>query len=437
MVVIGKTARRCLSLTAAFAWAFVAAGQHASAQTAAQQDLQSLLTAQSVSSSSVFSKPSRDALGVPVGGWLVYPQITVGGIFDDNVYQTSSFRKQVLGIGIRPSFTADYNGGIHKTLVYGNLDARIYPDQSRATTVGGQIGFQQSYEPTPDVVARAFGDFTRSVNISSTGSTLTGSSTVITYPSLVNTFSGGVSAKKSFDRFFIASGVNVIVTGYENATNTIGVPVNLQAQSGVTTQVYVRGGYLVTPLVYAFVEPSGNWQRYRAGGYFDSSGYRIVGGLGTDRISLFRGEVYGGYQEQNFDTPGIGSVSGGIFGGKLFYYPTRDITAQFQLNETIGTSATSTISAGTGVTKTTAAAARVNYELSRAWNAGLTGGYSHVIYIGGARRDDNYSLGAYTSYYFTRNLGISLDYNYNQLRSNVSGVGYNRNVIFAGATYKY
>ena len=46
-----------------------------------------------------------------------------------------------------------------------------------------------------------------------------------------------------------------------------------------------------------------------AGTIYNSEGYRVVGGLGTDRISLFKGEIYAGYQQQLYDYTPFGSPS--------------------------------------------------------------------------------------------------------------------------------
>src|SRR5262249_58424604 len=67
------------------------------------------------------------------------------------------------------------------------------------------------------------------------------------------------------------------------------------------TNYWVTGriGKNFTPQIYAFAEASGIFQRFN-NSTFDTNGYRVTGGVGSaDPESLFRGEVYGGYQAQH------------------------------------------------------------------------------------------------------------------------------------------
>ena len=55
-------------------------------------------------------------------------------------------------------------------------------------------------------------------------------------------------------------------------------------------------------------------------------GYRVVGGIGTERISLFNGELYGGVMAANFADPTIAQQTWPIFGGRVSWFPTRFVT---------------------------------------------------------------------------------------------------------------
>ena len=85
-------------------------------------------------------------------------------------------------------------------------------------------------------------------------------------------------------------------------------------------------------MFYAFVEPSVNW-RVNEGVFSDTRGQRIVAGLGSDYIGLFRGEVFGGYQRQTSPNPGAKDNDGVVFGGSISYYPTRALTFTLSLDQ--------------------------------------------------------------------------------------------------------
>ena len=60
--------------------------------------------------------------------------------------------------------------------------------------------------------------------------------------------------------------------------------------------------------------------------------------MGSDRISLFNGEIFAGYAQQRFDDPTIGEVSIPVVGGRVSWYRTRDLTFTFSGDRTFGTS---------------------------------------------------------------------------------------------------
>ena len=89
------------------------------------------------------------------------------------------------------------------------------------------------------------------------------------------------------------------------------------------------------PSFYVFAQGDGIFQRFD-NSVFNTNGYRVIGGVGTnDTSSLFKGEVYGGYQfqdqnQQNVLTLGVPAALGipqdagnGVFGGRLSYFPTE------------------------------------------------------------------------------------------------------------------
>ena len=131
------------------------------------------------------------------------------------------------------------------------------------------------------------------------------------------------------------------------------------------------------PGVYAFGEVDGIWQRFN-NSIFDTNGYRVLGGIGTDaKNSLVRGEVYGGYQFQHQEQqqlPGFGipqDSDSPVFGGRVYYYPTPYWTLIASVDEVLSmaTILSPTIPFGTPNFQTTALL-QTTYGLSRQWSIG-------------------------------------------------------------------
>lgn len=393
-------------------------------------DGQSLLSPRSISKSNPLDRPSRDYVGVPVAGWMLYPTLLAGVVFDDNIYQTSQNKTAATGIRVRPSLVAVYSNGIHKAALYGEADARFYPSQDNGNVVEGRLGGVYTYEMTRDLVFRVQGEVSRHTDVFNEAR---GVGVTNVAPQRYNQYLGAVSAQKTFGRFFTALGATSLRRSYAETSNPYGT---LPDQTVMTLSG--RAGYWFTPLLYGFVEPSVNWRRFDQQSGFDSRGYRVVGGVGSDRISLFRGELFAGYQQQNFESAVFGSVGGGVFGGRLFWYPTRALTLGVQVDQTIGESTAASLATPLGsATRNTASQFKVDYALARAWSATARLGHEHVTYVDGPRRDNRWLAGATVNYDVMRNFGVALDYQYARVESNQAFASYDKNVVTLGATYKY
>ncbi len=223
--------------------------------------------------------------GMPIEGWLFFPTFFAGGVFNDNIYNTTSNRKSASGLRLRPSFEASNGNGIYQTTVYGTLDAQIYPGRSEsgsslasslpttsANNIQGRAGFSQIYKPTEDLTFDVIFDYSRQIGRFGSGFGAGGPSIYVPnaivptgVPQYSNQWTGLVSvAKKITDRSFVElrGGIQGLI--YQNPQNFpinfalpgVGTPVSAQ-QNGAIYTASVRAGYWVAPAFYMFVEPGG------------------------------------------------------------------------------------------------------------------------------------------------------------------------------------
>ena len=116
--------------------------------------------------------PTRDYQGLPVFGWMLFPELTVGAVFDDNINGTATNKDSGVGSRVRGSFTAERAAGIHNTLLYGSGDFRYYPGVDDGAQVEGRIGAAHVYEAQRDLVFRFQGDASRQEGILGSGTGL-------------------------------------------------------------------------------------------------------------------------------------------------------------------------------------------------------------------------------------------------------------------------
>ena len=417
--------------------------------------------------------------GLMLGAWTLYPKIYVGAVWDDNVHQQATGVPDTSRTGARavPYLAALYDGGIHRSTVYGVADARFFD----ANTISATAGLTHRYEAMRDLVFTGFANYTRQTDLFTSalnfnngaiGPTISAESNIpiilnpfgttpTVNPSAYNQYTGGGSVTKTFDNTsFVALSGTVFHIAFDNTGNL--PPGNPFQTSLDGTSYWLTGriGYNVTPSLYVFAESSGIFQRFNNSS-FDTNGYRVMGGVGSvDPNSLYRGEIYGGYQAQELvngsgilldangvpiTINGVGipssiptNTNSGIFGGRLYYYPTRYWTLVAAVDETLGVSTTLSPTTPAGIPLlATNAILQSNYNISQWWWVGARVGYTRSKFFGFDRLDNGWMAGASFNYEVWRNLLLTLDYQYSTVHSDAVLSDFTRNVYTAGLTYKY
>jgi hypothetical protein len=368
--------------------------------------------------------------------WLIYGNLAVGGVYDSNVFASPN-QQAVYGTRFQPSVIAARNTGIQRTLVYGVGDLRYYPSLGRTDLVSTSAGLAHVWEIQRDLVFRTQFEATRGLQGSSLVSAVNGAGVLYTQPVNYTSLFASTSIEKSFGQFFTAIGGSVTGNFYDNTKDSLGNVIDEQFQNGTRSTLNGRFGYNITPIVYAFVEPSVNSGRFQ-GSNLNSNGYQIVGGLGTARISLFNGEIYAGVLTEHFSDPRISTLNQPIFGGRISWYPTRFVTVTGSFDQTLGTSDFSpTVFQSGSATKLSTAKLVANWSMLRDVTLDGNVQLQHYEYLNSPRIDDLTQFGLKITYMFRPRLGIYIEDSYGILQSNIPGVAYTRNFVSLGATSKF
>jgi len=365
--------------------------------------------------------------------WLIYGSLSVGGAYDSNVFSAAD-QKAVYGTRVQPSVVASRNTGIQRTLLYGVGDLRYYPSQGVTDILATSAGVAHVWEIQRDLIFRVQFDALRGKQSSSLS---TGLNTTYVEPLNYTSLFGSASIEKSFDRFFVAAGGSITGNIHDDTRTNLGATIDQSFRDGRRTTLNGRLGYHISPIVYAFIEPSLTAGRFSAA-TLNSDGYRIVGGLGTGRISLFNGEVYGGSMTERFNDPLTPNLSRAIFGGRLSWYPTRFVTLTALYDQSLGTSDFSpTIFAAGSVTKIGTAQFLANWSLLS--NTTLQGvvRLQDFEFLGSPRVDKVNQYGANVTYMFTERFGLTFEYSYVTRTSNLAGFDFTKNFFSLGGKTKF
>jgi len=414
--------------------------------------------------------------GLAIDGWLVYPSLFVGSVFNDNIYATAYDRRSAVGVRVRPSIQAGVDNGLHKTTAYLSADAQLYPGLGShyrllptpttdvdPTNVTGRAGLNHIWSPFSDLSVYFTADYTRQNGLF--GSNFGAGAPAVYVPAgytvsasqqFSNQISGSVAVEKKISDWFVRGSTGVQYVAYDSRPNGYRplLAASGDAQNGLSYTASLRGGVWLSPLIYGFVEPALDLRRYE-NSISDTNGYRIIGGFGSDLVSLFRGEVYGGYQSQSSEQNFLGgTVSKPTYGARLLYYPTPYLTFTATVDQTLAAAAAPTALATrlgqwSPASLNTQSKLQVDYAFSPFWTAYVRGGYGETRWTNSLRGDTAWAAGVGVNYTFWRNMAITLDYQFQKTSSNAGGLfnvlgfsnstgwGYVQNVVSAGVTYRY
>lgn len=390
---------------------------------------------------SPLDEKERGETALIAGDWLLYPTAFAGAIYDTNPSQSARRPQASAGARLVPSLLAERTDAVSKTTLYATADSRLYAtgDTQGVNAVAARLGAIEDYEPAESWVLHGQGDYTRQRDLFSTlgithdVSSLnpTGVGIVPTQqPFAYNQLSGAASVLKRFSSAFVSLGGSAVDILYDRPASTPPAP------SGIVLTATSRGGIWITPDFYTFVSGSVDTRKWDAAS-LNSSGFRTLVGIGSDQIGLFRGEIYGGYQQESFDSAAIGTVGSSVYGGRLDYNPLPKLTLRAGADRTIGASLLGTAPAGITSSIVTSFLGQVTYTLFPEWEGSGRAGYLRAAYTETPRRDNGWTAGATLTYSIWQNFGLSLDYQHLALSSNVPDQGFSREIVTLGVSYKY
>jgi hypothetical protein len=333
-----------------------------------------------------------------------------------------------------------------------NADAELYPSDTGPTSfapspsnISVVASVDHVWKPTQDVTVEAVAGFIRQYGLF--GSLLAAGQNFVSSPTLgavtgyqqfFDQFNGSVTVEKRFsDQWFVRGGFGASDTEYDAA------PVGVAgALGGADYNAFLRTGLNVTPQIAAFVETGADLHRY-GDTWYDSNAYRLIGGLSSDQIGLFKGELYAGYQKEFSADGTFGAVAAPAYGAKIYYYPTRYLTLAASVDQTFGTAAVQTPTpSGAPAGDTVEARFQADYNLAQSWTASFRAGYAQTTYSDNPLIQSEWTIGGGVSYDFWRNLALTMNYQYTATTSNETTTtttpsGYRQDLVSAGMTYRY
>lgn len=368
-------------------------------------------------------RPDYDPVGVRLGGFMFYPDLTVQENYNSNIYATQSNEKSDFITSIEPTLDLRSNWNNHALNLHADSRVVRYADHNdedftdytlsadgkidvlRDFRLFGGAGYQIRHEP-------------RSSPDNQGG----------TEPTEYSVRGANLGAEKEFNRLSFRLDGKAERFEYDNVRNAAGTTLDQSGRDRDQYEVGLRTGYEIAPLRKVYLLTSYNTREYdhlTNGFNRDSDGYLVAAGAQYDLTGLIFLDAYAGYRKQDYSDQRLRDIDGWASGIKVTWNVTKLTTITGSLDRDIEET---TLVNSSGYFQTRAEL-RADHELLR--NLILTArlGYQNDDFQGIARDDDYYLAGLGAKYLIDRNFSLGGGYSYRTRESNVVGGDFDENVV--------
>lgn len=370
-------------------------------------------------------RPELDALGAHLGAFYVFPSLTNGLHYNDNVFATDGNEESDFLYTLEPQVAVRSDWNRHAV----------------GLAAGGRLGYY--FDETDENFKDAFANASGRLDISSS-SVLRGNIDLRreheergdpndaggAEPTVFYNLAGSVEGSHRFNRVTISAGGEVRHFDYDDVDATGGGTIDQDDRDRMQYRPGVRVAYEFLDGYAAFVRAEGDIRRYdqstdNAGINRDSQGYDLVGGASLDLTGLLFGDIFAGVRQRFFEDSRFDTATNPVVGATLTWVPTGLTTvilkADSEFIESTDANSSGFSSTGVGLT--------VDHELLRNLILTAGAGFRYDDFEGTSREDKFFTATAGANYLMNRWLSLGARYVYSNRNSNESGADYDRNLI--------
>jgi hypothetical protein len=371
--------------------------------------------------------------GFTAGSVTFYPSVTGGVFYDDNVFATHDNRQASWAGFVRPELGVRATGPNYAVEAKGFVESRWYSRFSSEDQVNGAAALAATIMPDKDTQVILKAGYARAHEERGTGESIVINNTPVftgfDRPVGFNTYELAGTLNKRFNRWWTSFGAAGTWVQYDTPT-ILGIPIPQDYRDGLISVVSGRVGYVVAPLTSVFVEAAGNRRDFQVG-VFDSTGYRVVGGVLLEQGpgARIKGEAYAGYMYQNYTGATFQTVSTFTYGGALAMLLAPRWTAVVTgRRDALESALTLPATAGVSVIQSQLAG-RIDYQILPNVIVGAGATWLSDEFLGANRTDTAVGPLVSVKYLMSPNVTLGFDYRNVTYDSTGAGVlGYYRNV---------
>jgi len=376
-------------------------------------------------------------LGFPTERVIWYPSVTGATFFDDNVFARHNNRQGDWAGVVRPEL-AWRSTNLPNVEVVGSsfIEQRWYNRFTSEDQLNGGAAMGTTVRAGENTQLITRMSYLHGHEDRGTSDSI---NTAFLRPLAYDQADVAGAINQRYGRFWTSVGAAGAFIHFGNGT-LAGVQIPQTYRDGTIAYVPFRLGYVVAPLTSVFVEASFNRRDFHVDP-FDSRGYRVVGGalFEPGPGSRIKGEIFGGYMNQNYTGFGFQTVSTFTYGSSLAFLLRPDLTAVLEgrrdAREASLSGGVFVGALGDGVSVIeSVVAGRMDWAVQPNLVLGAGVAYIEDQYLGAGRTDRAVSPLASVKYFANRYLTLGFDYRYLNFDSSGLGVlGYYRNVYLFSA----
>jgi hypothetical protein len=386
--------------------------------------------------------PEYEALGIHLGGFMLYPKLTTNAQYNDNIFAAEQPTADAV-FQIAPSFSLNSNWSRHALNFYANGVLNRFAQNSNQDTDNYSVGGNGRLDVLRSAQVTAGFDVSRL-----TEARTSAGSQGNEFPVQYRQDTVYIAGDREFNRLKLSGRFDWQKYDYfDRPGNT---PQDDRNHSVMTETV--RGDYALSPDTALFVSIAHNSRNYELSSSpvidgvpefpdfvdRDSNGYEVLAGANFELAALIRGEIAVGYLDQKYHAAGLQDTSGLGARGQVEWFPSQLTTVTLTGTRTVEDSAV----IGSSGYLSTNLNAQVDHELLRNLILSANVGYGNDTYKEIDRDDRRYTAGFSATYLMNRRIGLKFSYSYfNQDSTGVNVLPqfrkFNVNVVGLGVTLQY
>lgn len=369
------------------------------------------------------------ALGVRMGSFLLFPELSVEGVYDDNLFLSTSNSRADWALVLNPSLRVRSDWSRHSltaTLSTERSYHERFTGENEETYAAGVTGRLDIRRDTNLAAAANYSQFPED------RSDTDFPSGAIERPTERNR-DASLEGNHGFNRVTLTLRGELFEEDFDDGTTLGGAVINNDDRDVVERRVTGRAAYEFMPDVAAFAQASVN-ERIFAESFDDdgtrngSSGYDMQGGVSFQLTGKLTGEFSAGYTSQTPDDITLSVIDGLILNAGLEWQASGLTTVRLDA----ASSVEETTQAGSSGSIVRSADVSIEHRLRSHILLGTSLGYEREEFSGSDIVDEEIRLGLSGEYNFTRSVALTAAYSHLESFSSTPDSDYSVNKVRLG-----